>query len=651
MLSRRLLLFSGLILVVGGGMAIGVWWLQQRGTQEQVDQASLDAAAQLAAARENFFSSADRLVLFLSLGDGEPTLYGSNAVDKSVLPLESAQPDVYSNYLPASQHWYSVVDQTVFQYGPSLSTELAVLTQTAVLASAITTQPSLAVDSNEQYLAYISRTNYTEEVRLVNLITWQETQLYQGEPNFHYANLSWSPDGSELAFTANGTKLITVTTDGAETVTPISLPFQELNFVSWITLDQIAAVVSSTDTNPEPFQPKIVVLNRGGDVIEEHIVFEKIGVPRVVWSADGSQFMFYNPWQNTFFVYNRYDELVQTLTVAAPGKLVPFGYTAGTGPFTLTQPLTDTTIPETIEVGSTEPFEVTAEDWERYNTTLRNILKQWQIDFSTYRFATTGSGIEVAFTVQADAKAPAELIFIQTILQAFAVLPDVPTITVVMGDWEVAELSRTAVNEVSQLVAGRPVEELFVINLQNPIGKRAVKTDNPNHHYVGDFVYSRYGDYNPYPVLALLGATMPIQQFYATTDYAVLYPTTLDVRTDEDRLTLFYTGDTTFLSPTAWSGFGLTIKEYDAPNITLEQWLSVNRPDQPAESVSFTPRQPAASQHIVTNTTHTDEYVILANNRVYVLTMQRDSGLTDDDRIVLQTMTESLSLFYAVQRY
>lgn len=656
MLSRRLLLMIALILIVGGSIAAGAWWLQKRSVQKKAEQAALDAATQLAAQRQDFFSSSDRLIFFLSLGDEEPILYGANAVSKTVQPLAVAQPDIYSNYLPDQQQWYSVADQTLLRYGSGEPETIIALANVPVMASAVITQPSLAVNPAEQYLAYISRVDYTEHIRLLNLATLQDTELYEAEPTIHLANLTWSPNGTELAFTSNGTKIITVTVDGAETYTPISLPFHEFSFVSWITLNDIAAVVSSTNTNPEPFQPKIMVFDRSGNAIEEHDVFEKIGVPRVVWSGDGSQFMFYNPWQNTFVIYNRYDQLIQSLSVAAPGKLVPFGYAAGTGPFVLTPPQTDTAT-STTNTDATEPFEVTAEDWERYNTVVRNILKQWQIDFSTYRFATTESGIKVTFAVQADAKATSELIFIQTILQAFAVLPNVPTITVVLHNaageivWEVEELSRTVVNDVSQLVTGRPVEELFVINAQNPVGKRTTKSNNPAHHYVGDFVYSRFGDYNPYPVLSLLGATTTTQQFYATTSYTVLYPATLDVRSQDDRTALFYTGETTFLSPTAWSEFGLTIKVYDAPDVTLEQWLSVNRPDQTAETADFTPHQPGIARHIITDTTYTDEYVIMTNNNVYVLTVQRDDGLTDDDSTLLQAITESFSLYYAVQRY
>lgn len=656
MLSRRALLIIILILFIVGVVALGGWWWYGRSTEERVDQAALDAAAQLAAEREQFLSTSERLVLFLSLGENDPTLYAAQAVDQSVLPLTQMYPTLYSNYISGSQHWYSVTNQTITRDGVGGVTTVGTLTQVPVLNNAATTQPSLAVDQAEQYLAYVSRIDFTEEVRMMNFATGQDTQLYQGEPNLHYANLAWSPDGSELAFTVNSTKLVTVTLAGAETYTPINLPFQELSFVSWITFDQIAAVVSSTDTNPEPFQPKIVVLNRRGDVIEEHAVFEKIGVPRVIWSADASQFMFYNPWQNAFLIYNRYDQLIQSLTVAAPGKLIPFGYQAGTGPVMLTPIVstTDTTAPDT---STSEPFTVTAEDWEHYNTALRNILKQWQIDFSSYRFATTDQGIELAFAVQDDAKAPAELILIQTILQAFAVLPDVPTLTILLSDaagtmlWEVPAVSSAMVNDVSQQIASRPVEDLFVINAQNPVGKRVVKTDNPEHHYVGDFVYSRYGDYNPYPVLALFGATTPTQQFYATAEYTVLYPSTLTVRTDQERLTLFYNSETTFLSPTAWSGFGVTIKEYDAPTVTVEQWLSVNRPDQVVEAVTFAAREPLTMRHIIPQTEHTDEFIALANDRAYMLTIQRDSGLTDDDRALVQAMAESLSLFYAVQRY
>lgn len=653
----RLALLAGVILFLGVA-AFGLirWYKQQQADQVVIDAAAA-AAAKLAAERLAFFATDDRLVLFLSAGETSTTLYGSDALTQMLTPLETDQPELYSNYLAHTAHWYTVTAQALLRHGGGAVEPITQLTQAPVVADAVATQPSLAVDASEQYLAWVSRLDRVESIRVLNLETLEETELYQGEAAVRYSNLTWSPDGTELAFTANHSKLITITTEGAETHSPISLPFHEFHSLTWLTLDQLGTVVTSTDANPEPFQPKVLILNRQGDVLEEHTVFEKIGVPNVLWSTSGDQFMFYDPWRNTFMVYDRYDQLVQSLVVAAPGKLIPFGYQAGIGPIVLTTNLQTELPTNTVDdTTTTEPFEVSADDWERYNNTVRNILKQWEVDFSTYRFATTDQGIQVSFQVT-DAVALNALVFIQTIVQIFAVLPNIPELNLIMQDaegntiWQVDNLTLGRVNAISQLVTARTVDELFVINTRNPIGKRVAKPGEPEHHFVGDFVYSQFGDYNPYPVLALLDATSATQQFYTTAQFALLHPTELTVKSIDDRTTLLYTPETTFLSTIAWSGYGITIKTSDAPSVTIEQWLSVSRPDQIAELPSFTVRAPANIRHVTTGNDFTDEYVILANNTAYVLTIQRDNGLTTDDRTLLQALTESFSLLYAVQRY
>ncbi|MBI4407686.1 MAG: WD40 repeat domain-containing protein [Candidatus Kerfeldbacteria bacterium] len=653
----RLAVLAGIVLLLGLSAFAAVRWYQRDQTEQETVDAAAQAAAQLAADRLAFFTTTNRLILFHSLGEASTTLYGSNTLTQALTPLETDQSDLYSNYLPGTQHWYTVTGQTVWRHGSDAAVTVASLTQAPVVADAVSTQPSLAIDASEQYLAWVSRLDRVESIRILNLETLEETELYQGETAVRYSNLTWSPDGTELAFTANHSKLITITTEGAETHSPISLPFHEFRSLTWLTYDQFGTVVTSTDANPEPFQPKVIVLNRQGDVMEEHAVFEKIGVPTVLWSADGDQFMFYDPWRNTFMVYDRFDRLIQSLVVAAPGKLVPFGYQAGTGPIVLenttqTELTPDTTTTTTV----TEPFEVSADDWERYNNTVRNILKQWGVDFTTYRFATTDEGIQVSFHLTATTE-PNELVFIQTILQIFATLPNLPSINIILQDstgntlWEVDRLSLGRVNDVSQLVTNRTVDELFVINTRNPIGKRVAKPNQPEHHFVGDFVYSQFGDYNPYPVLALLGATTPTQQFFTTGQFTLLHPSTLSIKTIDDRTTLFYTTETTFLSTSAWSDFGITIESSDAPNVTIEQWLSVSRPDQVAALPSFTVRAPADVRQIATGNDFSAEYVVLADNTAYVLTIQRDNGLTDADRVLLQSLTESFSLLYAIQRY
>ncbi len=654
---RWLLAILILALVVMGGL------LAWRKFAHPVDTTAADLAKQqaeqAAAERAAWFDTTDRLLLFISLNDSSTALYGSNTVEKNLQRLDESLPTEFSNYLPSTQHWYTVANQTITQHGPSADQIMGTLSQQPVPTDATGFEPALAVDSTERYLVFLSRKDYTESVHLFDFTTGTDTELYQGEPNVHYGNFTFSPNSTEVAFTANDTKIITLTLEGAEIHTPISIAFHQFHSLTWITLNEFGAVITSSDANPEPFNPTVVVVDRNGAITERHPVLDKVGTPRVIWSADGSQFLFHHPWRNTFYIYNRYDQLVQQFTATAPGKLIPFGYAAGNGPFVLT-PLTPDTDPGTntnSDPTTSTPFTVTAEDWERYNSMERSIVQQWPIDLSSYRFTTTDDGLFVSFTYDpAVVTEPVELVLVQIILQSFAVLPDVPAITVVVNDtngkplWEVPAVSASTVDSILDSLLHMPLEQLFVINKHHPIGQRTVKPENPNYHFVGDLVYSKFGDFNPNPVLALLGAHQTETQFYANSNYVVLVPKSLSNKVLPDDTVLFYSPETEFVSTTSWTTFGITIKPYEAPGVTLEQWLSVNQPDAATEAPAFVPSAPLEVRRIATGNDYSDVYAVLSQNKVYLLTVQRDSGLTEADRQLFNSMAQSLSFFYAIQR-
>lgn len=655
-IRRWILIILVIALVVMTGLLGWRKW-QSGQTPDDADLAA-QAAAQKLADRQAWFDTKDRLILFISLNDSATSLYGTNALEKDTLALEDTLPTLFSNYLPATQHWYTVTDQTVTRYGASEPSVVGQLTQVAVPTDTTGFEPALAVDTTERYIAWLSRTDYTETIRLFDLTTGTDTALYQGEPNVHFSNFTFSPTSTELAFTADDTKIITLTLEGAEIQTPINIPFHQFHSLTWITLNEFGAVITSTDANPEPFTPTVAVIDRAGNITEQHDVFDKVGTPRVLWSADGSQFMFHHPWSNTFYIYNRYDQLVQQLTASAPGKLIPFGYSAGTGPFVLTPIDTSTNINSTPDTTTdVEPFVVTGDDWEHYNSIERSILQQWPVDLSSYRFATTDTGLQITFTYDAAVVTePVELVLVQMIMQSFAVLPNIPAISITINDingnllWETSNISRATASSVVDTLLHMPLEKLFVVNKRNPAGIRTTKPENSNYHYVGDLLYSKFGDYNPNPVLALLGAKQTNQQYYANTAYVLLQPNNLSSKVLTDDTTLFYSAETVFVSASAWTEFGLTIKPYEAPGVTLEQWLSVNRPEIATEAPSFVPYQPNEMKRIVTGNDYTDEYAVLVQNKVYLLTIQRDTGLTEADRQLFNSMAQSLSFFYAIQR-
>lgn len=674
--NRWLLLAAALILllIIGG---LGMRWWQQR-SAERAAETAVDAAEQANAALVAEISASPfEKLLFLARAAGSTDLYIANVTDGSTGRVTAGLPASYSNVLPTDQTWYSVTGQTVLHHTFSQSVEIGQLPHTVTLADSLGAQASLAIDASNRYLAWVATdTNEVEAIHLFDLETKSDSTLYPGEPNLHYSNLTWSPDSSELAFTANATRLISITREtGAEINSRVTIPFSQINYLTWLDRDEFGCVLTSTDTNPDPFEPYIAVFDRSGTITERHTVFEKIGIPKVLWSVDGTEFLFHDPWKNLFFVYDRYDVAKGSVSVKAPGKLVPFGWIDGLQVRTQTTTNTINAIDVNTNSnnGTTEkPFVVTAEDWERYNTTVRSILKQFKIDFDTYRFSTTDQGLEVNFAVSSD-QTQAEMIALQTIAQLYTLLPDVPAISlqINLADDSVLRLATVTSAAISALVENhteKTLADLFVVNKQNPFGKRTIKDDGTGHHYIGDLVYSRFGDYNPLPALAQLQATLsnyPLvnttdaatgestrldMQFYTSADISFLYPQTWSTKSLDEQTTLLYTSETTFASASAWSEFGITVKQYAAPDVTLEQWLSVNRRDRTVEEISMPIHQPLTGKHIVTGNDYSDEYVVQFENTVYVITLERSTNLSTADRAYLETIIYSLSANYALQR-
>jgi hypothetical protein len=303
---------------------------------------------------------------------------------------------------------------------------------------------------------------------------------------------------------------------------------------------------------------------------------------------------------------------------------------------------------------------------------VRAILKQFQIDFTSYRFATTERGLEVSFTLTNKQTLP-EMVVLQCAAQIYALLPTIPALSlhVTFVDGSVVtidDITATTLTSVVEQFTEKTLADLFVVNKQNPFGKRTTKGDGSGHHYIGDLVYSQFGDYNPWPVLAAVHATLaryPLVgtidastgiaatadvQFYNDVEISYLYPQTWSTRSLDAQTTLLYTSETTFASAAAWSEFGVTVKRYAAPNVTLAQWLLVNRSDRPSEDLPFSVHQPLVGKHIITGNTYSDEYIVWFEDTVYVITVERSSDVTELDRAYLQTLISTFSANYALQR-
>lgn len=649
---RRWLIFLAVVCgLIVGGVLLWQWWLRYNETKIEKAKESAEEQENTLQLQAILKSPYEKIVFF-----AEDDVFVASFRDDDTAKVQEDTSAIASNLLSEEGVWYSVEDSTLARNSID-GTRVTINTiSQPVMADTSGQQPPLAVDVNEQYIAWVTIADGKESIILFDLTTKEEKNLFEGEEGAQYSNLVWSPDGSEFSVLVDNEQVITLTQAGAQLYNPIRLPFMNLQSLTWVDSDTFGAVATSSDLNPKPFSPKIVVFDRFGTVTEEHNVLNKVGVPKLLWSPDGTEFLFLDPWRNIFLIYDRFDQLQLTLRVNASGKLEPFGWISGEQRYRTPAATTSatTTTTNTNTAGGTE-FIVTAEEWDRYNATIRSILRQFEVDSDTYRFATTEKGFDIALSFFPGQKR-AEMAALQTLLQIFAVLPDVPTVTIramIPPKDTLLILESVTLDEAEALVerfTDVGLDGLFVINAENPTGKRATKPAQRQYHYIGDLVYSNFGDYNPYSALAMLDATLGDNSFYDDGAISFLYPSNWSVKEIDESTTLLFTGETTFASQTAWSGFGVTVKRYRAPDVSFEQWLSVNRPDQTLEESTFTRHQPLVARHVVPQNTYSDEFILSAEGNVYVVRVERDAGLTGDDTTIIQAIVESFTDHNAFQR-
>ncbi|MFA6475087.1 MAG: hypothetical protein WCV88_02680 [Patescibacteria group bacterium] len=558
---QRVLIFivlaSGLLVIAGI-----IWWLWPHSTT--TPPPAVNAAVE-PIDQKTFLDISAGLVVFLSTSETGKTVYATDTASTASLALSDQSQELLSNYLLATNHWYGVTNGVMSLHESSGTRTIGQLS----------IQPqAIAVDSAELYVAWFSN----EQLHLYTIATAEDKIIYTGTTGALYDQLVFAPDGSEMAFVENSQKIISVDLAGAELYNSISLPFYEFHSLSWITANEFGLVVTSATQNPEPFSPYVLVLQRDGTKAEEHKILDRVGVPVVVWSTDGSQWLFFHPWRNTWLAYNRFNQITQEVPAKTAGKLTAFAYQ----PSYSSLPVTiEPDIPSTPTTTGT--FTTTADEWDNYNNTIRNIVAKLKIDLKTYRFTTTDQGLYVEFVY----KPPVETTFLDTLKTIFATFPDVPTVTLVIKDDTGNVIWR--------------VDNAIKTNL----------TDQGNN----------------YIQLAKLGAIQPTRKFFSTDLFTVLHPSNLTGKILPDGTIVFYSTETTFLSSTAWTGYSITLKPYSAPGITLNQWLSVNRPDG-----------------MITNSINA-EAALLHNNTVYLFTVQRDAGLKETDKTDLQSMADSLSFY------
>lgn len=659
---RILLIISGIILLaviisavvirIGNGTDTEV--INTNQTEEQIRQQQVNTVV----------SSAYEKLLFIERPSGDGIVQSVPLAVSDFLTSESAIIDIelsayYSNFIPEHSTWFSIKDgilrKHTFTNVEEITRVVNPITDNNLRGQVV----SLAAAPNLNYVAWVSGVNNKKVIVLYDLIANVETIIHSPETIDTFTNLTWAPDSSELAFTNSNNSIITITPVGAQLQNPLSIPFTEFNHLTWIETNHLAAVVTSAEEHPEPFNPKVIVFNRQGEIVEEHNVLERAGIPRVVWSPDAKHFMYYDQWKNNFVVYDRFNTITQLVHVKETGKLIPFGWTPGIPsanmPITIT-PTTNGTISVETNSNIAEQFTITAEQWDQYNETSRAVVKQFKTDMSTYRFETTDRGIYVSVALLPEQKNPEES-FVQILLQTMVLLPDVPAISL---DILYNETDHLVVNNITKqdleamvdTFTTVPLNELFVLNTKNPFGKPRPKAENPAHTYFGDLLYSKTGDYNPVPVLAAMNAIQNENSFTTHQHYSVLRPQTWQLKDLGETVgspyqigdALFFTGETNFASISSWSGFSTTIRTYTIPDgATLSDWLLVNRNDKSIEDVQITLQSDLEVKKVVTDNPYTLEYVLRGGSTIYDITMEHPPALTPEEINALNTLVSSFS--------
>ncbi|MBI2415451.1 MAG: hypothetical protein HYV33_02175 [Candidatus Kerfeldbacteria bacterium] len=621
---RLFIISAGAILVI----LLGVIGYQRWQANTQPKQTS-EQTAQLQQLADVLASEYQKIIFLTDDG----TQYVGDLALRKTAALTAPASATMSNVISSPTSWFGMTDTTLVHYTFTGSTTVGSVTHPS-------TADGLALDTTGQWLAWVTGSSGKQQIILYNVNDHTETVLFGADGGGSFSNLTWAPDSSALAFTTATNTVHFITPQGVEPYTPIGFTDLEINYLHWLADDQLAGVITPNEQSSSSFAPYLGVFDRSGTMIEQHRVFEKIGIPKVIWAPDAKTFALYNPWKNYFVVYNRYDQIQQLLRLTLPGKITALGWVNGNvAPATTFGTTTNST---TTNINSIAPdttpglFTVTADDWEQYNDTVRNVLNQFKIDFSSYRFSTTNQGIVITAELQPEANQP-ELIFIQVLTQTFALLPDIPTISLT---WRyntnhiitVEQLSRVQVETLAQQFTNHSIVELFVITKKFPLGKKTPKPANPNHTYLADTVYSNFGEYIPLPALGFIKALIDEDTIHYSSNYTLRYPNSWSIKNRGEGNIVFYTADTEFVSESSWTGFSVTVRRYPVPDITLDQWLFVNRSDRTVENVTIPLAAPLQAKHIVAEQTFADEYIMMANHTVYVLNIERPGGLTTIDQ-------------------
>lgn len=662
--TYRIILLSlgGIMLLLMVGIAVRTWQKRHTPTPPSSTISSAKKAEQAVLA------ALDQKLLFTTQQTIRHQLTTQLHLETANAALPTATFDtqadpIYSNFLGTAEQktWFSVQNNQLLlhtlQYADTPKTMGAL--QYPVLLSPQVAQSSLAVNSAAKNLAWVTGTSTSQQIVVEDLTTRTQQVVFGNDQNSTFTNLAWSPDGNNLAFTDNTSTIHIIDKDGKAVSSTISIASTQFNYLAWIEPDHLATVASSSPTNPKPFAPQIIIFKwTDGTVIERHSLDNNIGVPKVIWSPDGLNFMYYHPWENALVIFNRFDQLQAALpltTPAASGSTVAaFGWTVGTALPPLPSSIANATVPKTTNTNNantnTAPaFSITPAQWDQYNTTVRAILNQFPVDFTTYRFVTTPTGLDITATLQTSADKP-ELLFLQTILQILFALDKVPSVSVhfTYGNNQtltVTNITRATVKTLLTDFTTVTLDQLFTQTNSNTIGSPTIKTDTATYTYLGDLVYANSGYYNPLPALALLGGQKNTTPLLWNTTYALAYPAVWQHKVINDHQLLFYTSATTFMSNTAWQGFSVSIQ--DAPNdptTSPTTWLQTHKPGVTATTSPLTVLGATTVQQITSNDHSQMEYLIFSPTAVYDVTVEQPPTISDTTQQQVQDLVSSLSI-------
>lgn len=661
-LAKIILTTVGAVLVIFIIVFLVGWiWGRNEGgdkedlTPEEIKQQQIDTIS----------ASPYERLLFVRRPSGDQDNTGTELYVTDFLITDTAQVDdnfsiYFSNFLPNSETWFSIQAGVLKKHTFSGSEDVSRVTHGVADTGLNSQHVSLAVSSDMQYVAWASPEASKDIIVLYNLKTNSEVVIFDSIELTRFTNLTWSPDSSELAFTDQANRIITISPEGAQLQNPFSIPFTEFDHLNWIEQDNLAAVITSTENHPEPFDPTVAVLNRSGQIIEQHDVLERSGIPRVLWSPDANYFIFYDQWKSYFKVHDRFGNFVQIVAADQNGKLMPLGWTNGAAsantPFSITPTNTSTININKPPDVNLKPFSISADQWDQYNEVVRSIVGQFKIDEASYRFGTTDTGIEVEVSFLAEQSEP-EAAFLQILLQSLAVLPEVTAMSLTVNYSETDRLTATNVSPADIKVAlsgftTQAYNKIFVVNNDNPLGKKRPKTDYPDHTYFGDLIYTRAGAYNPNPILAALDVQYNEMTFFSNEDYSLLYAAPWSIKQLSETVgppyqtgdVLFYTGETAFASESSWNGFSVTVRNYSIPEgATLDAWLLVNRNDRTIEDTARYIQAPFHAKRVLTGNEYSDEYVFSNGTKVYVITIDHPPTLSEEERAIFNAMITSFS--------